>query len=239
VLTFSAAPNQSRSAKWTRYGWCIAAVLAGGVSAEAVLIRLGQTHGSTREERAMRLLGDDIVPLPQVVTNHAVTIDAPPDCVWPWLVQMGWHRAGWYTARWVDKLLFPLNWPSANRIIPELQHIEVGDFIPDGAPETKCGLIVEELEPGRAVALHSTSHLPLSWRDTANLDWSWAFVLLPLEDGRRTRFLFRSRWVTAPWWFTLGGWLAIVPADFVMGRDMLNGVKRRSEALAQQRSISQ
>jgi hypothetical protein len=57
---------------------------------------------------------------------------------------------------------------------------------------------VEELEQGRAVALHSTSHLPLSWRDNANLDWSWAFVLLPLEDGRRTRFLFRSRWVTGP-----------------------------------------
>jgi hypothetical protein len=92
---FNAAPNRSRSAKWTRYGWCITAVLAGSVLAEAVLIRLGQTHGSTREERAMRLLGDDIVPLPRVVTNHAVTIDAPPDCVWPWLVQMGWHRAGW------------------------------------------------------------------------------------------------------------------------------------------------
>ena len=72
----------------------------------------------------MTLPGDDIVPDPQVVTNHAITIDAPQDCVWPWLVQMGWQRAGWYTARWVDKLLFPLNWPSANRIIPELQHIE-------------------------------------------------------------------------------------------------------------------
>ena len=187
----------------------------------------------------MRLLGDDIVPNPQVVTNHATSIDAPPEYVWPWLVQMGWHRAGWYTARWVDKLLFPLNWPSANRIVPELQHIQLGDFIPDGAPETKTGLIVEELQPGRAMALHSTSHLPLSWRGKANLDWSWAFVLLPLVDGRRTRFLFRSRWVTSPWWFTLGGWLGIVPADFVMARDMLNGVKQRSEALLRQRSPSQ
>jgi len=105
-----------------------------GVLAEAALIRLGQSYGSTREERAMRIPGDHIVPTPQVVTNHAITIEAPQDCVWPWLVQMGWHRAGWYTARWVDKLLFPLNWPSANRIILELQHIEVGDFIPDGAP---------------------------------------------------------------------------------------------------------
>ena len=89
---------------------------------------------------------------------------------------------------------------------------------------------------GSALALHSTSHLPLSWRDKACLDWSWAFVLLPLDAGPRTRFLFRSRWVTAPWWFTLGGWLGIVPADFVMSRDMLKGVKQRAESLATRRS---
>ncbi len=209
-------------------------MLTAGVLVEAVLIRLGQTYGSTPEERALHLPGDDIVSRPRVVTNHATTIDAPPDDVWPWLVQMGWHRAGWYTARWVDKLLFPLNWPSANRIIPELQHIDVGDFIPDGAPETKCGLIVERLERGSAVALHSTSHLPLSWRDMASLDWSWAFVLIPVQEGQRTRFLFRSRWVTSPWWFTLAGWLVIVPADFLMSRDMLRGVKLRAETLARQ-----
>jgi hypothetical protein len=211
-------------------------LITGVALAEAVLIHLGQTYGSTRPERAMQLPGDQIVPNPQVVTNHAITINAPADCVWPWLVQMGWHRAGWYTARWVDKLMFPLNWPSANRIIPALQNIEVGDFIPDGAPETKCGLIVEQLAHGRAMALHSTSHLPLSWRDRTSLDWSWAFVLLPIDDGARTRFLFRSRWVTRPWWFTLGGWLAIVPADFLMSHDMLHGVRQRAEALARQRS---
>ncbi len=213
-----------------------AAVLAGIVLAETVLIYLGQTFGSTRRERAMYLPGDQIVSKPQVVTNHAITINAPADCVWPWLVQMGWHRAGWYTARWVDRLLFPLNWPSANRIIPELQNIKIGNFIPDGAPETKCGLIVEHLEPGRAMALHSTSHLPLEWRDKASLDWSWAFVLFPVDDGARTRFVFRSRWTTRPWWFTLGGWLVVVPADFVMSRDMLHGVRQRAEALGRQHS---
>jgi hypothetical protein len=51
--------------------------------AEAVLIRLGQTYGSTPEERAMPLIGDNIVANPQVVTNYAITIDAPPDCLWP------------------------------------------------------------------------------------------------------------------------------------------------------------
>lgn len=68
---------------------------------EAVLNHLGRTYGSTEEERARALPGDGIVSDPQVSTDHAITIDAPPSAVWPWLLQMGWGRAGWYTARWV------------------------------------------------------------------------------------------------------------------------------------------
>lgn len=199
-------------------------------AAGAAAQRLGRTYGSTPQERAAALPGDDIIASPQVVTDHAVTIDAPPSAVWPWLVQMGWGRAGWYTARWVDRLLFPANGPSASRIVPELQDISVGTFIPDGPPETRCGLIVRQLEPEHALVLHSTTHLPLSWRDRAAADWSWAFVLTPV-DGR-TRFHFRSRWTTSPWWLTAATWFALVPADFVMSRDMLVGVKQRAEHLA-------
>jgi hypothetical protein len=199
---------------------------------ELILIRLGRTYGSTDLEQATSLPGDDIIDHPVVVTNHAITINGSPEDVWPWLMQMGWHKGGWYTARWVDRLLFPANWPSATRLIPDLQNIDVGSFIPDGPPETKCGFIVEHLDPGQALVLHSTSHLPASWQEKgrARLDWSWAFHLTPVNGGRGTRFLFRSRWVTAPWWFTLFGWLVIVPADFIMARSMLNGVKNRAEA---------
>jgi hypothetical protein len=204
---------------------------AGALATEAVLLHLGRTYGSTPEERSARIAGDDIVSHPSVATNHAITIDARPEHVWPWLVQMGWGRAGWYTARWVDRLLFPANEPSATTILPELQDLHVGDFVPDGPPETNCGFIVEDLIPNRALVLHSTSHLPGSWRDKAALDWSWAFNLTPIDGGHRTRYLFRSRWTTSPWWFTLGGWLGIVPADFVMSRDHLHGVKKRAEAL--------
>lgn len=208
----------------------VAALAAVGV-AEGGLIWLGRTYGSTREERRTRLPGDDIVLHPTVQTDHAVTIDAPTSAVWPWLVQMGWGRGGWYTARWVDRLIFPANGPSANRVVPELQTISVGTFIPDGPPETECGLHVVELQPERALVLRSNTHLPMSWRDRATLDWSWAFALRPLEDGRRTRYHFRSRWVTEPWWFTVGGTLGIVPADFLMSRDHLRGVRRRAESL--------
>jgi hypothetical protein len=205
------------------------AALGAATLAEMALIRLGLTYGSTPTERAAVLPGDDIVPSPSVVTDHAITIDAPPGYVWPWLAQMGWGRGGWYTARWVDRLLFPANGPSADRIIPELQQIELGTFIPDGPPETECGLYVEEIVHERALVLHSNTHLPLSWRRWATADWSWAFVLTPLDGGRRTRFHFRSRWVTTPWCLTVGAWLSIVPADFVMSRDMLRGVRNRSE----------
>ncbi len=211
-----------------RSRWAVGA-LGAFTLGEAALIHLGRTYGSTPGERSEMLPGDRIVVDPKVVTDHAITIDAPPSEVWPWLVQMGWGRAGWYTARWVDQLLFPANGPSADRIIPELQDIDIGTFIPDGAPHTECGLIVEEIEPDRALVLHSNSHLPMSWRQHATLDWSWAFVLTPIDEGRRTRFHFRSRWTTSPWWLTLGGWVGIVPADFIMSKDMLRGVKQRAE----------
>ncbi|MDO8107026.1 hypothetical protein Q6348_07415 [Isoptericola sp. b441] len=207
------------------------AAVSWGAATWSAAHRLGRTYGSTPSERATSLPGDDIIARPTAVTDHAITVHAGPEQIWPWLVQMGWGRAGWYTARWVDRLLFPANGPSADRIVPELQHIEVGTFIPDGPPESKCGLIVEHLEKERALVLHSTTHLPLSWRSFASADWSWAFVLTPAADGT-TRFHFRSRWVTAPWWLTLTSDLAVVPADFVMSRDMLRGVKERAERQA-------
>jgi hypothetical protein len=124
------------------------AVLTAGLGGFACLQWLGRTYGSTRMERGRSMPGDDLVRRPQTVATHAVTVRVPPDRVWPWLAQMGWHRGGWYTARWVDALLFPTNAPSADRVLAEHQHLDVGDFIPDGPPETGCGFVVREVEPG-------------------------------------------------------------------------------------------
>ena len=178
-------PDRSR-----KRGFTGAALVA--TSVYVALHWLGRTYGSTREERAAALPGDNVVADPHLVTTHAISIGSPPERVWPWLVQMGWHRGGWYTARWVDQLLFPNNGPSADRIVTELQHLELGDFVPDGPPETECGFVVEALDVNRSLVLHSTTHLPLSWRERsgAQLDWSWAFILQPLDRGQRTRFLF-------------------------------------------------
>jgi hypothetical protein len=163
--------------------WALPALLI----AYATLHRLGQTYGSTFYERHAPMPGDGIVPKPRFVITHGITIDAPPKDIWPWLVQMGWHRGGWYTARWVDKLLFPANQASVDHIIDRLQDLRTGK---------------------------------------ASIDWTWVFSVVPLDSGDRTRFIFRWRAATKPWWLTLSTWAVIVPADFVMSRDMLQGVKR-------------
>jgi hypothetical protein len=196
----------------------------------AALQWLGRAGGSTRAERHSELPGDDLVFRPMFTTNHAITIDAPPEAVWPWLVQMGWHRGGWYTSRWVDELLFPDNDPAADTIEPALQRLHVGDLVPDGAPETECYFVVRELEANRFLVLHSQSHLPPGFRDRydAWIDWSWVFVLTEPTPGT-TRFLFRSRARIGPWWLSVLYRLLLVPADFVMSRQMLHGVRRRAE----------
>lgn len=193
---------------------------------------LGRTYGASADERHSTLPGDFIVDDPQVVATHATTIDAPPSEVWPWLAQMGHGRGGWYTARWVDWMIFPANGPSTDRILPLLQNIEVGDWIPDGPAETECGFWVRSVEEPHFLVLESTSHLPLSWRrkDIARVDWTWTFVLLSRDGGRRTRFLFRWRLHTEPWWLVAVAQGLLPLANLVMARDMLNGVRTRVEA---------
>ena len=213
----------------SRYVW--AATIAVWVSAVAAGQWLGRTAGSTQAERRQVLPGDELVHHPTVVTNHAVTIPAPPDRVWPWLVQMGWHRGGWYTARWVDRLLFPANWPSATELVPELQRpLTVGDRIPDGPPDT-AWFVVEHVDPPHLLVLHSTTHLPAAWRARlgVSIDWAWTFTLADAHNGG-TRLLLRVRGRTRPWWLTATYVAALVPADYIMARSMLAGISRRATA---------
>ena len=85
------------------------------------------------------------------------------------------------------------------------------------------------MQPNRHLVLRSRTHLPLSWRERygAWIDWTWAFVLEPVAGG--TRLIVRSRCHLGPRWIAAGYWLAMVPADFVMARQQLRGVKSRAE----------
>jgi hypothetical protein len=209
----------------------LVAVVAGAVG-YAALQRLGRTYGATAEEKRGDLPGDELMAGPTAVTTHATTIAAPPERIWPWLVQVGWHRGGWYTAEWVDRLLFPANWPSATTLVPELQHLDVGDRVPDGPPESGCAFVVTRLEPERHLVLRSTTHLPPGWaeRFDAWVDWTWTFVLDQQADGR-TRFVLRSRVRAGPTWVAALYELLVVPADFVMARQMFRGLRSRTETV--------
>jgi hypothetical protein len=86
------------------------AATAATIGACAALHRLGTTSGSTAQERRRALPGDDLITRPSLVTNHAATLDAPAERVWPWLTQVGRHRGGWHTPRWVDRGLVSPAW---------------------------------------------------------------------------------------------------------------------------------
>jgi hypothetical protein len=119
--------------------------------------------GATPEEAAETLPGDERTPHPRVRSTRVVTIDAPPERVWPWLVQMGIGRAGSYTHDWVERLLFHARYVegrhSATRIHPGLQNLKVGDVIPMGAGGYAA---VSEIEPFHHLVAQETFVLRVS-----------------------------------------------------------------------------
>jgi hypothetical protein len=210
----------------SKLGWSVA---AGAVGVFAGATYLGTTWGSTPEERRRRLPSDDLVSEPSIATNHAITMAGRADDVWPWLVQTGWHRAGWYTYRWVDRLLFPANAPSATEILPEFQGLAVGDHVPDGPPESGCYFVVDRMEPPHLLVLRSHTHLP-PWPSDAWLDWVWTWSVADLGNDR-VRVHLRTRGVLGPPWLALA-YRAALWTDFVMARSHLRGLRERVEPRA-------
>jgi hypothetical protein len=198
-----------------------------GAVAFGVLHRLGRTWGAAPHERTRAMAGDDIVRDPKGQTTHGITIHASPEMAWPWIVQMGYHRGGWYTYPWVDRYLWRIHNPSTDRVEPELQELSVGSIVADGEPGTAF-YVVERLELHRALVLHSTSHVPPRLRERISVDWTWAFELREAEPGW-TRLTLRVRASYAPRWMWLVFEGLIVPSDFVMARSMLRGIRRRAE----------
>lgn len=163
--------------------------------------------------------GDDLVQNPTFNATRAVTVAAQPKDIWPWLVQIGFGRAGWYSYDWIDNL----GRPSAQHIIPELQRLEVGDLVPLG-PGEGSGLWVKALEADRWML----------WADKEGAT-TWFWGLYPLDDGHTrliTRVRIRYNW-TSPWIFFH---LALDIGDIVMMRKCMLGIKQRAEAMAEQQA---
>ena len=167
--------------------------------------------GATAAETAGPMPGDAIVANPSWCATRAVTVDAPADAIWPWLVQMGYLKGGFYSYDRLDNDGIP----SAETIIPEYQGLEVGDLIP--LSRTAHVRVVEMNRPGSMV-----------WQFVTTGGWSdatWVWSLAPQGPGR-TRLLTRLRIGPVTWrqrlFLDLG--------EIVMMRKCMLGIKRRTEA---------
>jgi hypothetical protein len=189
--------------------------------------------GSTPDERRRPLPGDnvvdDIVAAGMARHTRAVTIGAPPEAVWPWLVQIGDRRAGFYSYDWLERATGTVHYidgrHSATRIHPELQDVRPGDRIATGSIGTRLRIDapVTVAAPGYALVIGT-----------------WAFVLVP-APGHRTRLLVREPypgWVRLAVPARLGPLRALAgvidyavgePLHFLMERKMMLGLKQRAE----------
>ena len=189
---------------------------AGALAAYVLLIRPWHLKwGATEEELEMPLPGDELVKRPKLNATHAITINAPVADVWPWLVQVGQKRGGFYSYTWLENLV-GCEMSNADGIVPEWQDLKVGDevWLHPKAPPLK----VLAMEPGRAIVLEN----------------SWTFVLHPIDD-HTTRLIIRGRGDFNPDLknallnFIL--WRGVFePAHFIMERKMMLGIKERAEA---------
>ena len=192
-------------------------VIAGAAAAVYFrVLRPWHLHwGATAEEASGEVAGDELMPAADIVATRVVEIGAPPSAIWPWLVQMGPGRGGAYTYDWIERRL-GIDIRNADRVIPELQHLKVGDEIPMPGYTMR----VEQLDPGQAMVVRSGNHA-----------WVWSFELRPA--GERTRLISRNRFDTSA--LPLKDKLAypvIEPGSWVMERKMLLTIKQRAERLA-------
>ncbi len=217
---------------------------AGAASAAAYFLLVRPWHlrwGATDEEVGRVLPGDDLLPDPQIRATHAVTIHAPVSYVWPWLVQLGQGRGGFYSYDWLENL-FGLDIHSADRIVPELQNLQVGDIIAMAPGD--FGPPVASIEPERALVLGGEVEGENEGEEAdpegppgmgAGFGASWLFFLEPVDENT-TRLIERFRYQHPPGAFNALFALILEPVSFIMTQKMLRGIKQRAEAEAMQQA---
>jgi hypothetical protein len=172
--------------------------------------------GATGTEIRQAMPGDEVVANPNLLTTRAVTINAKPEEIWPWLVQMGYKRGGLYSYDWLDRMAGILDRPSADQILPEFQDLKPGDDIPMGAGP---GWPVKSMDPNRSMVLDIR-------QPGVHITWSWG--LFPVDsDSTRLVLRVRSQMKIKPLQAPL--FALLDPAEFVMVRKMLAGIKQRVE----------
>jgi hypothetical protein len=184
--------------------------------------------GALEQERDLPLAGDEQVAEPATQATRAITIQAPPETVWPWIVQLGADRGGFYS---YDRLenLFGLGIHSASEVVADWQHLGVGDVVYANRARTG-GWYVVDLRPGEAVTLKMADLAggrPARRDEGLKWEFGWTFALRPGRSGG-TRLLVRERTAFgSPLTRVLMAPLGVV--SFVMTRRMMLGVKSRAE----------
>jgi protein-S-isoprenylcysteine O-methyltransferase Ste14 len=175
--------------------------------------------GATPDEAARGLPGDNLVPEPLEASTRAITINAWPSHVWPWLAQLGKGRGGLYSYDWLDRLFGVLDAASADTLIPAFQQLRAGDTIPVGG------------SPGWPVAIAKPNELLLLDVHQAGAHVTWAFALVPISPTE-TRLIMRVRARLPSGWRLPLLWAVLDPAEFLMVRRQLIGIRDRAERLA-------
>lgn len=212
-------------------------VIAGGAeigaaTVTAPLLRYSYNRwGATAAEVTAVMPGDDLVPRPKITSTRAITIGAPPEEVWAWVVQIGQRRGGFYSFDALENM-YPLRCDihSAGQIIPQLQELHAGDLILLAPAEAPC-FRVATVEPPRVLVLagadaksRAARPAPATAEDMAN---AWQWVLRPAAGGRGTRLVVRQRYCYPRRQAAL--WHFVEAVSFVMERRMLHGIKARAE----------
>lgn len=197
-----------------------------------VLRRRYSRWGATDEELAQAIPGDELVPHPKSQLTMAITVKAPAEIIWPWFLQLGCQRAGWYSYDLLDNGGIP----SAVQILPEFQQLAVGDVI-KAMPKGDFGFPVALIESGRQLTMAGTTNTETGENADPNdpglekyFSGNQTFLLQEIDE-RRTRLIFRMRIDWNP--NTMNSIVnrgIVEPLSFVMARKTLLNVGRRAEA---------
>ncbi len=184
--------------------------------------------GASQEEWQAAMAGDELVPEPVLLSTRAVTIEAPPKAVWPWLAQIGQGRGGLYSYDALENMV-GLDIHSADALLPEDQQLNPGDLVRLGKPGSPSFSVVA-FDSNRSLVLVSAhpatgEPVPTPVRDGTGATWQW--VLRPIRGGTATRLVSRQRNTHPRGQRTL--WRLVEPIGFVMERRMLLGIKERAE----------
>jgi hypothetical protein len=195
-----------------RAGGTLLVIVAGGIAALVYRVAIRPWHlrwGATDEELTRPMPGDDLLPGPGSATR-AISINATPEAIWPWLVQLGYGRAGWYSYDWIDNDFKP----SADRIVPQLQELRAGERI----------LMMPSM--GFEVKAVDEPHSIVSLLEDGST--SWCLALYPSADGT-TRLVsrWRPRFERSVADFFMN--LLVEPGAFVMEQKMLRTIRDRAE----------